>query len=56
MEEKRNIVNFEEVHDTEIDDIWAIFFPYVKERKEKTLKHDQPKQNKPRRYLKFLMM
>jgi len=56
MEEKRNIVNFEEVHDTEIDDIWDIFFPHNLERREKTIKLDQSQQTKPRRYLNFLMM
>jgi len=56
MEEKRNVVNFEEVHDTEIDDIWAIFFPYVNEKSEKVKKLDQSQQTKPRRYLNFLMM
>ena len=56
MEENRNIVNFEEVHDNEIDDIWAILFPYIGEKKEKLIKLDQSKQTKPRRYLNFLTM
>lgn len=56
MEETRNIVNFEDVHDAEIDDIWAIFFPNIGEKKERTIKLDQSQQTKPRRYLNFLMM
>ena len=56
MEEKRNVVNFEEVHDTEIDDIWNIFFPNNGEKTEKIKKLDQSQQTKPRRYLNFLMM
>jgi len=56
MEENRNIVNFEEVHDNEIDDIWDILFPYIGEKKEKLIKLDQSQQTKPRRYLNFLTM
>jgi len=54
MEENRNIIDFEEVLDSEIDDIWDIFFPYMQEKKEKVLKLDQTEQTKPRRYMKFL--
>jgi len=56
MEENKNNVNFEEVLDSEIDDIWDIFFPYMVEKKEKLRKLEQPEQTKPRRYLKFLTM
>ncbi|MDR2571489.1 MAG: hypothetical protein LBD23_14520 [Oscillospiraceae bacterium] len=56
MEENKNIVNFEEVLDTEINDIWDIFFPYMTEKKEKLQKADQPDKTKPRRYLRFLTM
>ena len=56
MEEKTNVVNFEEVLDTEIDDIWDIFFPYMVEKKEKFRKLDQSEKSKPRRYLRFLTM
>ena len=56
MEEKRDIVNFEEVLDTEIDDIWDIFFPYMTEKKEKLKKLSDNEKTKPRRYLKFLTM
>ena len=54
MEEKRKVNDFEEVLDTEIDDIWDIFFPYMQEKKEKILKLDTTEQTKPRRYMKFL--
>jgi len=53
MEDRINVVNFEEVHDHEVDDIWDIFFPKASERKVRQL-HDQQEQSKPRRYLKFL--
>ena len=56
MEENRNKVDFEEVLDSEIDDIWDIFFPYMADKKEKLRKLDPAEQNKPRRYLKFLTM
>ena len=56
MEEKRNVVSFEEVLDTEIDDIWDIFFPYMVEKEDTIKKLDHTSQTKPRRYLKFLMM
>ena len=56
VEEKNNTVNFEEVLDTEVDDIWDIFFPYMVEKKEKLKKLDQKELTKPRRYLKFLTM
>jgi len=56
MEEQNNSVNFEEVLDTEIDDIWDIFFPYMADKKEKLRKLEQQEQTKPRRYLKFLTM
>jgi len=56
MEENKNTVSFEEVLDTEISDIWDIFFPYVAEDKPKKQKRDLKEQTKPRRYLKFLTM
>ena len=56
MEENRNTINFEEVHDGEIDDIWDIFFPKAVEKKEKIRKLDINDLEKPRRYLRFLTM
>jgi len=57
MEENKRSINFEEVLDTEIDDIWDIFFPYMVEKKEKMQKLDpSEQQTKPRRYLRFLTM
>ena len=57
MEENKKSINFEEVLDTEIDDIWDIFFPYMVEKKEKMQKLDpNEQQTKPRRYLRFLTM
>lgn len=55
MEEKKT-VQFEEVLESEVDDIWDIFFPYMAEKKEKQKKLDPVDQTKPRRYLKFLTM
>jgi len=56
MEENANTLSFEEVHDSEIDDIWDIFFPKAAEKKERIKKLDSVDQSKPRRYLKFLTM
>ena len=60
MEENKTNMRFEEVLDTEISDIWNIFFPYVDDKiydkKVKRQKRDLEEQSKPRRYLKFLTM
>jgi len=55
MEEKRSVIDFEEVLDSEIDDIWDIFFPYMVEKQEKMKKLEEEKP-KPRRYMRFLTM
>jgi len=54
MEEKETVVSFEEVLDSEMDDIWDIFFPYMSEKNEKPHAPEPSEQTKPRRYLKFL--
>jgi len=57
--EKNTTINFEEVFDNEIDDIWDIFFPYMAEKREKITKplnRSKREQTKPRRYLRFLTM
>ena len=54
MEENKKNTDFEEVLDTEITDIWDIFFPYMQEKKDKVLKLDFTEKTKPRRYMKFL--
>jgi len=56
MEENANIANFEEVTDSEINDIWNALFPQMIETREKIQKWEQTTQTKPRRYLKFLTM
>jgi len=59
MEKTESIIHFEEVLDTEIDDIWDIFFPYMTEKRERITKpHNRSarEQTKPRRYLRFLTM
>jgi len=56
MEENANIISFEEVNDSEINDIWDMLFPKMAEMREKRQKQDQANQTKPRRYLKFLTM
>jgi|GEM_PF-1020390 len=55
-ETERENINFEEVLDNEIDDIWDIFFPYMVEKKEKLSAIGPEEKTKPRRYLKFLTM
>ena len=56
MEDSRNVINFEEVLESEIEDIWDIFFPNKSERLLKRQNNDQQDLIKPRRYLKFLTM
>ena len=55
MEEKKGVQNIEEVLDTDNDDLWDIFFPYMTEKQEKIKKLEEDK-NKPRRHLRFLTM
>jgi len=55
MEEKKGVHNIEEVLDTENDDLWDIFFPYMTEKQEKIKKLEEDK-SKPRRHLRFLTM
>jgi len=55
MEEKKT-VKFEEVLESETDDIWDIFFPYMAEKKETLKKIEPTQQPKNRRHLKFLTM
>jgi len=56
MDKNKKAVNYEELLDNEIDDIWDIFFPYMNEKKESLKKLDVSDQKKPRRYLRFLTM
>jgi len=56
MDDNKKNVNYEELWDSEIDDIWDIFFPYANEKKESLKKLDISDQKKPRRYLRFLTM
>ena len=55
MEEKKVVMDFEEVLESEVDDIWDIFFPYMAEKQEKMKKLEVEKE-KPRGYLRFLTM
>ena len=56
MDDRNDELNFEEVLDNEIDDIWDIFFPYMTEKKMALTRLDEPEPTKPRRYLRFLTM
>jgi len=56
MEENGTNINFEEILDGEINDLWDIFFPKAVEKNEKVYKLDLTDQQKPRRYLRFLTM
>jgi len=56
MENSKNIIDFEEARDDEIEDIWDIFFPKASEKSPLTQSLDSQDQTKPRRYLKFLTM
>jgi len=54
MEE--NDVQFEDVLNSEFDDIWDIFFPYMAEKKEAFQRLEDDEDNKPRRHLRFIAM
>jgi len=59
MEEMNNLVNFEEVLDTENNDMWDIFFPYMADKEEISPTIEVKKQNKilgNSRHMKFLTM
>jgi len=63
MEETGNAVYFEEVFDSEIDDIWNIIFPSSHTHSssspaenEKVYTIKQAETTSPRRYMKFLFM
>ena len=56
MDKKRNTVDYEEVLDSEIDDIWDIFFPYMKESDNEPQKMELNEKKKPKRHLRFLTM
>ena len=52
-------VGVEEAFDTENNDIWDIFFPYMADKKSSQTKlrnAEQREQSKPRRYMRFLTM
>ena len=55
MEDKNELHNFKDLLDSENDDLWDIFFPYMAEKQEKIKKLEEEKE-KPRRYLRFLTM
>ena len=56
MEENNGTLEFEEVLDKEINEIWDIFFPYMAEKKETLQKLDETEKPKPRRHLRFIAM
>jgi len=56
MEDMKNTVSFEEVLDTEIDDIWDIFFPYMADKKEALQKLEENEKAKPQRHMRFIAM
>jgi len=56
MEDNKEYTNYDEVLDSEFDDIWDIFFPYMADKKDKIIKLDESEIAKPRRHLKFLTM
>ena len=56
MEESNKSLKFEEVLDSEIDDIWDIFFPYMAEKKETLQKLEETEKPKSRRHLRFIAM
>jgi len=56
MEENKKSLKFEEVLDSEINDIWDIFFPYMAEKKDALQKLEETEKPKSRRHLRFIAM
>jgi len=56
MEREKDFMDYEEVLDSEFDDIWDIFFPYMADKKDKLIKIDESEIAKPRRHLRFITM
>ena len=63
MEERGGTVTFEEVFDSEINDIWEVIFPtyglhgnHISVETETVQKVSLSEPVKPRRYMKFLFM
>ena len=63
MEERGGTVTFEEVFDSEINDIWEVIFPtyglhgnFIPAETETVRKANLSEPAKPRRYMKFLFM
>ena len=56
MEREKDFMDYEEVLDSEFDDIWDIFFPYMADKKDKLIKLDESEIAKPRRHLRFITM
>jgi len=54
MEKKNAEIRFEEVSESESDDIWEILFPSIAEKREAINTFTQGEKKKPRRYLRFL--
>ena len=59
MDDKKRVVSFEEVLDTEVDDLWDIFFPYMADKKEVMKSVEKKEKSKPSsgsRHMRFLTM
>jgi len=54
--EDKDIMEYEKVFDSEFDDLWDIFFPYMADKKDKLIKLDESEIAKPRRHLRFITM
>ena len=59
MEEKKNNTCYKEVLNSEMNDIWDIFFPYMADNEEEERKPSITlikEKRQPRSYMKFLTM
>jgi len=54
--EERKTSEFGDVLDSEMDDLWDIFFPYMSDEKDQLREVDFADHRKPRKYLNFLTM
>ena len=57
IEESEATANVGKLLDTEVNDIWDIFFPYMKDSKKEELRTDESgEQKKPQKHWRFLTM
>jgi len=56
MEEKKNVLGYEDVLNSEMNDIWDIFFPYLASEEEIVQKKEKNERRRTHNYMRFLTM